>query len=72
GNVMDFQAPDRRIMTQYPRPDFVSIAKGIGVDGIRVEKPTDLEGSLRKALESDRPTVLDIIVQDVPHFRLSG
>lgn len=70
GNVMDYQAPDRRIMTQYPQPNFASIAEGIGCEGIRVEAPVDIKSALKRAFESKRPTVVDIVVQDIPHFSL--
>lgn len=43
-------------------PDFVTIAKGFGAHGIRVEKPGDIGDALRNAMESDRTTVVEIMV----------
>lgn len=70
GNVRDFQAPDRRIATEYSMPNFEKIAKGFGVDGVRVERPGDIAPALRKARDTDAPFMLEIVVNDTPHFRL--
>jgi sulfoacetaldehyde acetyltransferase len=43
-------------------PDFVQIANGFGAEGILITKPEDIEPSLRDALHSDKPTVLDVRV----------
>lgn len=70
GNVMDYQAPERRIMTQYPQPDFAEIAHGIGCKGIKVEKPDEIKPALKEAFKNNAATVVDITVQDCPHFIL--
>jgi acetolactate synthase-1/2/3 large subunit len=70
GNVMDFQAPDRRIMTQYPAPDFAAIANSMGCEGIRVEKPGEIRPALEKAMASKKCALVDIRILDCAHFRL--
>ncbi len=45
-------------------PDFVKLAESFGAVGMRVSKPDELEGFLRKALKvKDKPVVLDIVVK---------
>lgn len=70
GNVRDFQPPDRRIATEYARPDFRRIAEGFGVGACRVEAPAELDGRLNEALASDSPRLVEVIVDDAAHFRL--
>jgi len=72
GNVMDFQPEDRRIASKYPAPDFARIAQGFGVEGIRVEEPGALAAALRRALGAEAPVVVDVRIDDYPHFRMRG
>jgi sulfoacetaldehyde acetyltransferase len=53
-------------------PNFAEVAKSMGANGIRVERPEDLKEAYETALNSDKPTVLDIQVdgtQLAPPFR---
>ncbi len=43
-------------------PDFVTLARACGVDGIRVERPGDLAGALEHAIRAGTPFVLDVHV----------
>jgi acetolactate synthase-1/2/3 large subunit len=43
--------------------DYAAIARGFGLDGVRVEDPADVEPALREALASGRPTLLDIVTE---------
>ncbi|MBW2062398.1 MAG: thiamine pyrophosphate-binding protein [Deltaproteobacteria bacterium] len=70
GNVMDFQKPDRRIATVYPRPKFSEIAKAFGMEGILVEKPEELKPAFDKALNTSKPVLVDVVIDDCPHFRI--
>jgi len=56
--------------TLYPRdPNFVKIAEGMGVAGLRVEKPEDVQAAIEKALAADGPVVVDFkIPQDACVF----
>ena len=42
-------------------PDFAAMAEAMGVKGVRVEKPQDLEGALREALAHDGPALVDVV-----------
>ena len=45
-----------------PQTDFVMIARGMGADGISVEKESDVEAALEKALASSVPFVVDVAI----------
>ncbi len=47
-----------------PRVDFVRVAEGMGLAASRVEEPTRLKDALRKALEMDRPNLLEVVVDE--------
>jgi acetolactate synthase-1/2/3 large subunit len=44
------------------RCDFAAMARSMGADGIRVQAPGDLGAALKIALDSGRPTVIDVPV----------
>jgi acetolactate synthase I/II/III large subunit len=72
GNVMDYQAHDKRIASQYERSDFVKIAEGFGVRGFCVTSPDKLLPVLGQAMELNEPAVVDIVIDDYSHFKLRG
>ncbi|AKB85449.1 acetolactate synthase large subunit [Methanococcoides methylutens] len=43
--------------------DFVKLAEAYGALGIRVEKPSDVRPAIEKAIEANRPVILDFIVE---------
>ena len=43
----------------WKSPDYVAIARGFGADGIRIEKESDLEGAIRKAMTHNGPFIID-------------
>lgn len=45
-----------------PPTDFVMIAKGMGAEGIRVLKESDVEAALEQAIASEVPFVIDVII----------
>jgi len=51
----------------FSSADYAKIAKGFGCYGERVEHPGDIRPALKRAFESERPAVLDVITQPVPH-----
>ncbi|MFN6560871.1 MAG: ScyA-related TPP-binding enzyme [Nostoc sp. ChiSLP01] len=57
-NMEGFHGVDAEI----PSSDFVMIARGMGADGIRVNKESDVEVALEKALALSIPFVLDVII----------
>lgn len=48
--------------TEIPQADFVMLARGMGADGIRVEKESDVQAALEKALVSTVPFVVDVVI----------
>lgn len=43
-------------------PDFVKLAEAYGAVGLRASRPSEVEPVIRAALASDRPTIMDFIV----------
>jgi acetolactate synthase-1/2/3 large subunit len=52
----------RYASTEMMNPDFVTIAKGYGIKGKRVEKRKDLEAAVIQMIEHKGPYLLDVIV----------
>jgi acetolactate synthase-1/2/3 large subunit len=48
--------------TDFPRADFVAIARAMGGDGIRVEREEDVAAALQLGLASLGPFVIDVII----------
>ena len=46
----------------FPNPDFADFARTCGGKGFRVEDPHELDGTLKRAFESDKPAIIDVIV----------
>ncbi|SKA16965.1 pyruvate dehydrogenase (quinone) [Enhydrobacter aerosaccus] len=42
-------------------PDFAAMATAMGIKGIRVENPRDLEGAMREVLAHEGPALLDVV-----------
>jgi acetolactate synthase-1/2/3 large subunit len=47
----------------HANPDFVALAKAYGAEGFLVEKPEDLEPTLRKAFAHPGPVIVDVRVE---------
>jgi pyruvate dehydrogenase (quinone) len=43
-------------------PDFAAMARAVGIFGVRVTDPGDLEGALREALDHPGPALVDAVV----------
>jgi acetolactate synthase-1/2/3 large subunit len=44
-------------------PDFVKLAEAYGAVGLRAENPEDVEPVIKKALATDKPVIMDFIVE---------
>jgi acetolactate synthase I/II/III large subunit len=54
-------------------PDFAALARSFGADGERVEDQADFRAAFQRALDSDRPYVLDVVVDvSVPSYFVQG
>ncbi|MGW1625398.1 thiamine pyrophosphate-dependent enzyme [Streptomyces sp. NPDC002172] len=47
--------------TVLDNPDFAAVAEAMGITGIRVTDPADVEGAVRRALGSPGPVLLDVL-----------
>ncbi|MEU2621602.1 thiamine pyrophosphate-dependent enzyme [Streptomyces sp. NPDC007157] len=47
--------------TVLDNPDFAAVAEAMGITGIRVTDPADVEGAVRRALDSPGPVLLDVL-----------
>jgi pyruvate dehydrogenase (quinone) len=47
--------------TDLENPDFGAVARAIGLHGVRIEDPRELEAGLRTALAHDGPAVVDVV-----------
>ena len=47
--------------TELHNPDFGAVARALGIFGVRVEKPGDLESALADAFAHDGPAVVDVV-----------
>lgn len=48
--------------TGLDSPNFAAIAQAMGMEGIRVEDPADLESAMNQAFEHDGPVIIDVVV----------
>ncbi|WP_340081396.1 ubiquinone-dependent pyruvate dehydrogenase [Terribacillus sp. FSL K6-0262] len=48
--------------TGLDSPNFAAIAEAMGIKGIRVEDPADLEDAIKEAYEYDGPVIVDAVV----------
>ncbi len=46
-----------------PPIDFVSLAKGMGVDGAVARKPEEIKPALEKAFASNKPFMLEVVTE---------
>ena len=48
--------------TDLPHLDFVSIARGMGCDAVRVTEAAELPAALARALAARTPTLVEVLV----------
>jgi pyruvate dehydrogenase (quinone) len=48
--------------TDLKNPDFAKMAAAIGIKGIRVESPENIQEAIEKALAHDGPVLIDVVV----------
>jgi len=58
---------------QFQNPDYVAYAKACGADGYHIEKLEDFDAVFKNALKSNRPTLIDVVVESevYPPFSLA-
>jgi acetolactate synthase-1/2/3 large subunit len=60
---------ERPIASTFANYDHAAIARAMGCEGIRVERPDELQKALKHALSCGRPTVVDVVTSDRYTFR---
>ena len=48
--------------TEFQNPNFAAMAEAIGIKGIRLEKPSEVEAGIAAALKHDGPVLIDAVV----------
>ena len=63
-NIVKEQARDGypEFGVSFPNPDFAAFARSAGADGFRVEEPDQLDEALSRARASDRPAVVEVLI----------
>jgi acetolactate synthase-1/2/3 large subunit len=69
-NLQTFKFQGREIITSFCKdksgelfnPDFAGMAKTMGAEGVRIEKPGDFKPAFDDAINSGKPYVLDVII----------
>ncbi|MHB8147943.1 MAG: sulfoacetaldehyde acetyltransferase [Vulcanimicrobiaceae bacterium] len=60
-NQIDFYG-DRFLGTNLKNPDFAGVAREMGANGYKVDRLADIAGTLREAIASKRPSVINLMV----------
>jgi len=60
----------RRTASEFINPDFVKFAEAMGAIGLRITKPDEVECVVKEALRSNRPTIVDVLIDrgETPSF----
>ena len=53
---------ERKIASEFIETNFAKVAEGFDCQGIRVEKPEELGKALKHAIDSKRPSVVDVVI----------
>ena len=53
----------RYSFTELQNPDFITIAKGFGIKGHKVEMRDDLEDGIGKMISHDGPYLLEVLIE---------
>ena len=60
----------RKISSEYVNPDFVKLAEAMGAVGLRISRPEEVLSVVSEALQNNRPTVVDVLIDpdEAPSF----
>ncbi len=54
---------NKEVYNRYSVPDFAKYAEACGANGYRIEKLKDFQGAFKEALASDKPSIIDVIIE---------
>ena len=60
----------RAFASTFTNPDLVKYAEAFGLPGFRVERPDDLLPTLKRALDHDGPSLVDVPIDPAAHHEL--
>lgn len=60
-NQVDYY-DDRYVGTNLENPDFAQIARDMGAEGYLVEREADVQDTVRRAIQANRPAVINLMV----------
>ncbi len=60
--LQKFTLGEKTVSTTFDRVNCAKVAEGLGAQGFTIERPGELSKILPQALESGRPTVIDVII----------
>jgi len=74
GNVKDYEPVKDRwnLVTRMSQPNFSEIARGCGVNAVRVEKPAQMHAALEQALVSRQPELVEFVIAETSHLSMAS
>ena len=66
GNVRRDQETNfegRLLGADLDNPDFMKLAEAFGADGVRVQSPEELKPALARAIDADRPAIIEVMIE---------
>ena len=60
--LQKFSLGEKTVSTTFKEVNFAKVAEGLGAQGLRIERPGELSKILPQALESRKPTVIDVLI----------
>jgi acetolactate synthase-1/2/3 large subunit len=60
--LQKFSLVEKTVSTTFNRVDLAKVAEGLGAQGFTIERPGELSEILPRALESGKPTVIDVLI----------
>ncbi len=60
--LQKFSLGEKTVSTTFKEVNFAKVAEGLGAQGFRIERPGELSKILPQALESGKPTVIDVLI----------
>lgn len=61
--IQSIHSGGRYLGVDFSTIDHGAVARAFGMDGVRVERASDLEGALEDAIRSGRPTLVDVLTE---------
>jgi acetolactate synthase-1/2/3 large subunit len=63
-DLQEYSLGNKTVATTFKKVNCAKVAEGLGAQGFSIERPGELSEVLPKALNSGRPTVIDVTIDD--------